>query len=117
MKQIVAITALAAGMTVNLSAAELLPLDMGNYWIYRDQKSGSEFTVRVGQPVWTQNGRLYHYVTGFGANYVIARNDERGRIVALDPETGAESVLVAFDVRPGDWWEAPGRECLQEGRN
>lgn len=116
MKQMLVIAALATGMAMMLPAAELLPLDMGNYWIYRDQKSGTEFTVRVGQPVWTQDGKLYHYVTGFGDTSVIARNDERGRIVALNPETGAESVLIAFDARPGDWWEAPGRQCPHEGR-
>jgi len=106
--------ALAAAACIK--AADPIPFEMGNYWIYRDQKSAQTFTLRVGQPVWTQSGKLFHYLTGYTSAPVIARIDEAGDLVSLDPETGVENVLVAFSAQAGQWWEAPGRDCLLQGQ-
>jgi hypothetical protein len=104
------------GLALAQRQAALLPLEMGNYWVYREAKSGESFTVRVGQPVWTQDGRAFHYVSGYSEEAVIARIDERGNLLALDPENGKERLVIGWGVPSGEWWEAPAEMCSQQGQ-
>ncbi len=116
MFRFLALPALLFAAVSALPAAEHLPLDMGNYWIYRDERSGETFEVRVSQPIWLQNGRTYHYLNGYAGQRVIARIDERGNLAVLDEETGTESILTGFAESPDTWWTAPARECALEGQ-
>lgn len=116
MRQLLAVLAIGFGLAASLPATDLLPLEMGSYWVYQDEKSGESFTIRVGQPVATQDGRVYHYLTGYAGKYVIARVDEAGNLVVLDDQTGGETILTAFGARSGHWWDAPFRDCPQQGQ-
>lgn len=116
MKSVIFAVLLACGASNLISAGEFVPLEMGTYWRYQDRLSGEAFTIEVGQPVWNASGVMYHYLLGYADVPVIARNDEAGNLVALDPETGRERILTAFAGRPGDWWSISGTECLVEGQ-
>jgi hypothetical protein len=116
MKRLLTFIAIAAGLAGTTAAAELLPLEMGNYWTYREDRTGETFTVRVGQPIWMRSGKLYHRLVGYAGDWVFARVDETGNLVTLNEETGAERLLTGFAEGDGRWWHAPGRECLQEGQ-
>lgn len=98
-----------------------MPLSMGNYWVYREVRSGETMTVRVGQPVAMQSGKVYHHLIGYTTpGYVLARIDANGNLVALDEESGVENIVTGFGERDGRWWPAPGRgDCAtvkQEGQ-
>jgi hypothetical protein len=116
MFRLLSLPALVFALASALPAAEALPLDMGNYWIYRDERSGESFEIRVGQPLWLQNGRIYHQLRGYSSERVFARIDERGNLVVLNDETGTESLLTGFAENAETWWHAPNRECSQEGQ-
>ncbi|MBY0504447.1 MAG: hypothetical protein K2X03_11085 [Bryobacteraceae bacterium] len=113
MKRLFILTAITAGLAC---AAELMPLAMGNYWVYREDRTGETFTIRVGQPVATQSGRVYQYLIGYTSSHALARIDESGNLVALDEDTGTEKLLAGLSEPDSRWWPAPGRECLQEGQ-
>jgi hypothetical protein len=102
---------LAGGMM----AGEFLPLETGNFWIYRHSVTGESFTVRVGIPV-MQSDRVYYSLQGYAGRNVLARVDEQGRLVSPEEETEAETVITAFRGPAGEWWRAEGRECLLEGQ-
>ncbi|MCC6393351.1 MAG: hypothetical protein IT167_22310 [Bryobacterales bacterium] len=100
--------AIAAGGT-------FFPLQMGNTWIYREAGTGQSFTVTVGTPV-LMNGRVYHPIRGYTAARLLARMDEQNNLVQVNEETGAEQVITSFTPFEGGWWQAPSRECDQEGQ-
>ncbi len=116
MTRFLTLPALAFAIASTLPASDHLPLEMGNYWIYREERSGETFTVRVGQPVWLQEGRTYHYLLGYAGNSVIARIDEAGNLVAWNDETGTEYLLTGFAEKDSRWWPALSRECNLEGQ-
>ena len=97
------------------SAADFLPLAPGNMWIYRDAATGHSFTVRVGSPVFL-NQRIYHSLRGYATQQLLVRVNEYGNIVYWDDDRGADILLTSFEVVPRAWWEAPSRECDQQGQ-
>jgi hypothetical protein len=99
----------------SMMAGEFLPLETGNFWIYRNSVTGEPFTVRVGTPV-VQSGRVYYSLQGYAGRNLLARVDEQGRLVSPEEETEAEKVITAFSGPAGEWWKAEGRECLFEGQ-
>lgn len=113
MKHSFSLSALAAGLA---GGAELIPLAMGNYWVYQQEQTGETFTIRVGQPVATQSGKIYHHLIGYTPGYVLARIDQGGNLLLLDEETGGEKILTGFAESDGRWWTAPGHACAQEGQ-
>lgn len=112
----IALGLMLGGLALAQQKAPLLPLEMGNYWVYREAKSGESFTLRVGQPIWTQDGRAFHYLSGYKEESAIVRIDERGNLVALDPENGRERLMIGWGVPSGEWWEAPAEMCSQQGQ-
>src|SRR5215470_17068916 len=96
--------------TVNVHAAELLPLAPGNTWTYRDAITGESFNVQVGTQVYL-NKRLYHTLLGYVEDQLLVRIDEYGNIVYWDEETGHDLLLISFEPVPTAWWEAPRRGC------
>lgn len=116
MKRVLTIMIFAAALARTVAAADLLPLETGNYWTYREDRTGETFTLRVGQPVWMQSGKLYHYLIGYAGEAVLARVDETGNLLALDEEAGVENLLTGFGERDGRWWQAPRRRCAQQGQ-
>jgi hypothetical protein len=100
---------------IHLSAAEFLPLAPGNTWTYRDAASGHSFTVQVGTQVFL-NQRIYHTLRGYVAEQLLVRVNEYGNIVYWDDDRGSDILLTSFEVVPRSWWEAPGRECEQQGQ-
>lgn len=109
------IIALALCATAAL-AADFLPLQDGNRWTYRDAATGQEFTVRVGSPLATLDGKTYHRLIGYTARDVWARTLETGTIVYLDEEAEKERILTSFEQVDGGWGEAPFRGCDQESQ-
>jgi hypothetical protein len=107
---------IAFALSAVASAGEFLPLETGNFWVYRDAQSGHMFTMRVGTPVWLQSGRIYHSLSGYAPGQLLARINEDGHLVAYDEESESERTLTAFTAREGDWWPAPNRECALEGQ-
>jgi hypothetical protein len=95
-------------------AADYLPMQDGNRWTYRESATGQEFTVRVGSPLSTLDGKTYHRLIGYAAQDVWARMLETGTIVYLDEEAGKERILTSFEQVDGGWAEAPLRGCEQE---
>jgi hypothetical protein len=94
------------------------PLATGNYWIFeREAANGasSGHRMAVGAAV-ARNGAIYYQIDNpFGPNALV-RNTEDGRLVALDPDTGAEALWYDFGAPDGVWWTAEGRPCLDGGR-
>lgn len=114
MKRLLLFTLVLAGLSS--WAGELLPLEMGNFWTYREEATGQTFTVRVGTPVALRSGRVYHSLEGYTPQRVLARINEAGDLAVYDEETEQESILTAFSSAPTDWWSAPGRECKLQGQ-
>ncbi|MEJ5369300.1 MAG: BsuPI-related putative proteinase inhibitor [Bryobacteraceae bacterium] len=97
-------------------ASDFLPLETGNQWTYRNLASGQSFTVRVGTPLATQDGAVYHRLSGYVTRPLWVRALADGSLVWLDEETGEEQTLTSFEAAGGGWSEAPFRECDQENR-
>lgn len=96
---------------VTLAAAEnVIPLEPGNYWIYRSGAPKDEFTIRASVPV-MHDGLVYYYLTGFASERLLVRNNERGQLVKLDEESGQEIVLV--DPKHGASYETTRGGCRQ----
>lgn len=93
---------------------DLLPLQSGNQWTYRDLSSGESFAVRVGSPL-AANGQVYYRLMGYAGRALWVRALNDGTLVYLDEEAGAERVLTSFEDGAG-WAEAPFRPCDQESR-
>lgn len=93
---------------------ELLPLQSGNEWTYRDLLSGDSFTVRVGTPL-AANQQVYYRLNGYASRALWVRTLADGTLVYLDEEAGAERILTSFE-DSGAWAEAPFRPCDQESR-
>lgn len=108
-------TAVLLFSACSLFGAELLPLQSGNSWTYREKTTGQEFTVRVGTPV-VMDDRVYYSVSGYVEQRLFVRANESGDLVYLDEETGAEQLLTSFAPFEGGWWQAPFRQCDQEGQ-
>jgi hypothetical protein len=113
MKHLLFLTLALAGLPA--AAGEALPLEMGNFWNYRDAATGQTFTIRVGTPVAMQSGRVYHFLHGYTPERVLARINEAGDLALYDEEAQEEKILTAFSATAGDWWNAPGRECALQG--
>ncbi len=99
----------------SLSGADLLPLQSGNTWTYREALTGDEFTVRVGAPIVT-NDRVYHSLSGYTPQRLLVRVNEYGNLVYIDEETGLELIVNSFEPFEGGWWDAGGRPCSQLGQ-
>jgi hypothetical protein len=99
----------------NSGATDLMPLASGNNWTYRDAVTGQSFTVRIGTPVFV-NQNVYHTLRGYGTAQLLVRTNEYGNIVYWDEEKATDVLLISFERVPRAWWEAPGRECPQEGQ-
>jgi hypothetical protein len=101
--------------TTSVFGAELLPLAPGNRWTYRASTTGESFTVEVGTQVYL-NQRVYHTLRGYVNEPLLVRASEHDSIVYWDEEKGADILLISFERPARNWWEAPRRECRQEGQ-
>ncbi|HNY39567.1 MAG TPA: BsuPI-related putative proteinase inhibitor [Bryobacteraceae bacterium] len=97
-------------------AADYFPLQLGNYWTYKDLSTGQTFTVRVGTPLSMRDGRVFSRIDGYVDHDLWVRVDETGNLLHLDEETGAEYPLTAFEVAAPAWAAAPFRGCEQESQ-
>ncbi len=94
--------------------ADYLPLQLGNYWTYRDLASGQTFTIRVGTPLALNDGRTFTRIDGYVNDDLWVRRAEDGSLLQLDEETGNEYPLTSFDVAAPMWAAAPSRGCEHE---
>ncbi|MBL8178708.1 MAG: hypothetical protein JNK48_28800 [Bryobacterales bacterium] len=106
--------ALFAALSAAAFGGDFFPLANGNSWTYRESSSGHTITVRVGTPLATQSGRVYHTLTGYGVRPLLVRNDENQRLMYYDADSSREFLLTSF-VADGQTWVAPERECPQQG--
>lgn len=107
-----AVTWLGAG---SLLGADMFPLQTGNTWIYHESATGQDLIIRVGTPVVAEE-RVYYSLSGYVEQRVLVRMNETGSMVYLDQETGAERLLTSFEPFERGWWNAPFRQCEQEGQ-
>src|SRR5262249_35408508 len=104
-----------AGLTAAVSGADFFPLQEGNVWTYRKAGTGQTFSISVGQE--GQVGPLtYHLLQGYAAEAVLVRLDDQKNLVSVDPDTGQEQVLTDFTVSQDGWWDAPARQCREQGQ-
>ncbi len=103
--------------------AEVLPLQDGNYWLYRDMKSGEEFEMSVSTPYfidgkvyWSLKGYVKQKPYGAMSHRILVRNGESGNLYFYNEETQREELLTSFEVVDGGWANAPLRECDQESQ-
>jgi hypothetical protein len=108
---------LVAAITVLISAgygAEYFPLRPGNQWRYA-AGTGETFTVTVGTQYYI-NQTIYHKLTGYSNQTLLVRLNDAKELVVLNEETDQEQTLTSFVVTRLGWWEAPFRQCDQEGQ-
>lgn len=98
-----------------ITAAGFLPLQNGNVWTYRDAVSGQQFTVRVGTPYFI-NEKVYYTLINYATNRLLVRENDQQELVYLDQDSGSEFVLTSFAPLDLAWWQAPYRQCDQEGQ-
>lgn len=96
-------------------AADFLPLAPGNAWVYRDARTGSEFTIDIGSTQ-TLNQRIYYSLRGYTTQQLLVRVNEFGNIVYWDEARQIDVLLTSFEVVPGARFEAPARVCPEEGQ-
>lgn len=106
---------LFAAVAASAAAGQFFPLQVGNEWTYRDARSGQTITVRVATPI-MHDDQVYYALLGYGAERLFVRQDDKGNLVAFDPETMRESGLTQFSATDGLWWNAPHRICEQDGQ-
>jgi hypothetical protein len=92
----------------------LLPLEVGNHWVYRDASSGQEFTVSVGTPLFAQ-GNVYVRLTGFVDRPLWVRVTSENVLVYYDEEAERDRILLSFE-SGNFWFDAPFRGCEQLGQ-
>ncbi|MEO8660823.1 MAG: BsuPI-related putative proteinase inhibitor [Bryobacteraceae bacterium] len=102
-------------LPAGLWGGDLLPLQTGNTWTYRDVVTGEEFTVRVGTPTET-NDQIYYSLQGYATQRILVRYNAQKNLVYLNQDTGGENLLTSFEPFEGGWWQAPWRSCDQEGQ-
>ncbi len=94
-------------------AGDMLPLQPGNYWVYREAGGTGTFTVRVGAPLGTANA-VYYRLHGYVGQSIWVRYNDAGTLVYLDEEAEQDRVLTSFEAVTGGWSSAPLRPCEQE---
>lgn len=101
---------------MGLSGADFLPLAPGNQWTYQDAASGQSFTVRVEMTQYYLNQNVYNVLKGYSPNKLLVRVNEFGNIVFWDLDRETDVLLTSFEVVPGAWFEAAGRQCPGVGQ-
>lgn len=96
-------------------AGDLLPLQGGNYWMFREVNGARSFTVRVGTQLSTP-GAVYTRLIGYVTEPVWVRYNESGSLVYLDEENSREVMLTSFESAGENWGAAPLRQCEQESQ-
>ena len=105
-----------AAQTAERQAAvqDFFPLAVGNQWTYvlSDSRIEGDLTVEITESV-ELNGQVYYRLAGFSPRPSLVRMTAGGRLVALDEESGVESLWVDFAAPVGGQWTPEGRdECL-----
>lgn len=95
-------------------AGDFLPLAPGNQWTYEDAATGQSFTVRVGNTPYFLNQQVYQTLHGYTPDKLLVRTNEYGNIVYWDQERETDLMLTSFEIVPGAWFQAYGRECPEE---
>jgi len=93
--------------------APYLPLQTGNRWEYRctGECGNATFTREIIATEQVQpQDRQYYVMRESGVEYRV-RIDDQGRLLVLDPKTGAEKQWYAFGAREGDDYETAIHRC------
>jgi len=97
-------------------AGDFLPLAPGNQWTYQDSVTGQSFTVHVGVTQYFLNQHVYQMLHGYAPDKLLVRTNEYRNIVYWDQERETDLMLTSFEIVPGAWFQAYGRECPEEGQ-
>src|SRR5574339_1285780 len=108
-----AIALLLLTANIDVDAADFLPLAPGNTWTYRDSVTGQSFTIRVGAPV-LLNQNVYYTLHGYTKDQLFVRLNTYDNLVYWDEEREQDILLTSFE-RIRARWEAPRRECTDQG--
>jgi len=106
---------LLAATATMVPAADFLPLEPNNEWVYRHAATGEKFQVRVGSPVFLRD-RLYYQLHGYTEQPLMVRHDDRGQLLAWDEENERDLLLISFEPFEQGRWNAHFRPCDQEGQ-
>ena len=107
---------LTLATTMTLAAADFMPIAPGNQWTYQDAVTGQSFTVQVGVTPFFLNQHIYHPLKGYTPTRLLVRLNEYGNVVYWDEERETDVMLTSFEIVPGAWFEAAGRECPEMGQ-
>jgi hypothetical protein len=107
-------TLLVFAVTSLTMASDYLPLQAGNEWVYREASTGSSFKIRVGTPTLI-GGNTYYRLTGYVSQPLWVRH-EQDSLVYRDEEREVDKPLTSYTTVPGAWFDAPFRECEEEGQ-
>jgi hypothetical protein len=107
---LLAITVLGASA---LPAAEFLPLQTGNFWIYRSQQTGETLSIRVGTPA-VIGGQVYHRLNGYVSQPLWVRPAQDGSLWYRDEEFDRDGPLTLFEILDRAWFNAPFRPCGEQ---
>jgi hypothetical protein len=115
MKHLYRLLGAAALLAGSVTAADFLPLETNNQWVYRAAATGETFEVRVGAPVFV-NDHVYFTLHGYTDGPALVRFDDAGQLVAFDEENYREVMVASFTPFERGWWHAHRRACEQEGQ-
>src|SRR3954452_1066906 len=112
-KTIISKLTLLSVAAVTCFAADYLPLQTGNSWLYRAEGRGTTAaTVNVGSVI-TINGRDYYQVQFFDRNLLV-RQAENGSLLQYSTYTKTEDVWLPFalaDTQPAQSGAATTGDC------
>ncbi|MEI9812013.1 MAG: hypothetical protein WDO18_04775 [Acidobacteriota bacterium] len=99
-----------------VQAADFFPLAPGNNWTYQDAKTGATLKVEVALTQVMAGDHVYHVLKGYTPAPKWIRVNEYGNLVYFDSDLEQEFMLTSFEVVPGGWFEAHGRQCPEQGQ-
>lgn len=100
-------------LSVALAQPPVIPLDLGNSWVYGGRAGA--YTVEVTE-VKEIGGERWSRLTGWPSGPVWLRQTDKGTVMARDAESEAPRVWVDLGAQPGEAFRAGVDECAGEGR-
>ena len=97
----------------------MMPLEMGNQWIYETSDGRYSFTMSVGIPE-MHNDRAYFSVQGYGygprSGKILVRQGDDGALYTFDEESGQDILLTLFEHVPGGSFQSRLGPCDELGQ-
>lgn len=120
---LVAISGIAQESGLNGSAGSaapaMIPLELGNRWIYETADGRYSFNMSVGISE-IHGGRVYSAVSGYGYGMmrekILVRQGEDGSLYTVDADSGEDILLTQFTHVPGAYFDTRLGNCEEQGQ-